>query len=74
VRTFHQLGTEIALAERHALLQRVLIYPASLRREVIKHTLNGVRDRSSADHLRIPLSDVHAIMQAFKEFAEEQAI
>jgi hypothetical protein len=74
VGTLHQLGTEIALAERYALLQPVALHPAALRREVIKHSLNGVRASSIAAHLRIPLNDVHAIMEAFKEFAEEQAI
>jgi hypothetical protein len=72
--TFHQLGSEIALAERYALLQRVLIYPASLRREVIKQSLNGARDSTIASQMRIPLSDVHAIMEAFNQFAEDQPI
>jgi hypothetical protein len=72
--TFRHLGSEIALAERHALLQRVLIYPASMRREVIKQTLNGERDGAIALALRIPLTDVHAIMEAFNQFAEDQPI
>jgi hypothetical protein len=74
VNRFHELGAEIALAERYALLQRVLVHPASLRREVVKQSLNGVRDSAIATSLRIPLSDVHAIMEAFNEFADDQPI
>jgi DNA-directed RNA polymerase specialized sigma24 family protein len=70
---FHQLGTEVALAERHALLQRVLIYPASVRRKVVKQSLNGVSDAVIAAELRIPLTDVRAIMEAFTGFSEDQA-
>jgi hypothetical protein len=70
---FHQLGTEIALAERHALLQRVLIYPASVRRNVVKQSLHGVSDMLIAAELRISLTDVHAIMEAFTGFSEDQA-
>jgi hypothetical protein len=70
---FHQLGTEIALAERHALLERVLIYPASVRRKVVKQSLNGVREASIAAEFRIPLTDVRAIMDAFTGFSEDQA-
>jgi hypothetical protein len=70
----HELGAEIASAERYALLQRVAVYPATLRLEVVRHCLNGVPDTTIATTMRIPLNDVHAIMEAFKEVAEEQAI
>jgi DNA-directed RNA polymerase specialized sigma24 family protein len=72
--TFHELAMEIALAERYALLQRVLIYPASLRREVIRQSLHGVRDAQIAHRLSIPLADMRAIMEAFSEFADDQSI
>jgi flagellar biosynthesis/type III secretory pathway protein FliH len=45
-----------------------------MRREVIKQTLNGERDGAIALALRIPLTDVHAIMEAFNQFAEDQPI
>jgi hypothetical protein len=73
VRPFHQLGTEIALAERHALLERVLIYPPSVRRKVVKQSLHGVRETWIASELRISLTDVRAIMEAFTGFSEDQA-
>jgi hypothetical protein len=69
-----QLNTAIALAERHALLQDVLAYPASLRREVVRKSLHGMRESAIAADLRIPLPDVRAIIEAFKEFADEQAL
>lgn len=72
--SLHQLGAEIASAERYALLQRVAVYPPALRREVVKSSLNGVADSTIAATMRIPLNDVHAIMEAFTEVAEEQAI
>ena len=71
--SLHQLGAEIASAERFALLQRVAVYPAALRREVVKHSLNGVPDSTIATTMRIPLNDVHAIMEAFTQAADEHA-
>jgi hypothetical protein len=75
IRSEHATGlsTEIALAERHALLQRVSLFPASLRRQVIKHSLNGVGESRIAADLQLSLSDVRAILETFHEFAEEQA-
>jgi hypothetical protein len=68
------LSTEIALAERHALLQRVSAFPASLRRTVVKLSLNGIGEARIASDLNISLSDVRAIMEAFHEVADEQAL
>ena len=67
------LSTEIALAERHALLQRVSDFPASLRRQVVKHSLSGLGESRIAADLQISLSDVRAILETFHEFADEQA-
>jgi len=67
------LSAEIALAERHALLQRVSLFPASLRRQVVKHSLNGIGESRIAADLQISRSDVRAILEAFHEFADEQA-
>jgi DNA-directed RNA polymerase specialized sigma24 family protein len=68
------LRNEIALAERHVLMQRVSGFPPALRRQVVKHSLNGIGDAQIASDLRISLSDVRAIMEAFHEFADEQAL
>jgi hypothetical protein len=65
-----QLNTAVALAERHVLMQRVLIYPPSVRREVIRQSLHGGREEWIAADLQMPLTDVRAIMQAFSEITE----
>jgi hypothetical protein len=68
------LRTEIALAERHVLMQRVSGFPPALRRRVVKHSLNGIGDGQIASDLRISLRDVRAIVETFHEFADEQAL
>jgi DNA-directed RNA polymerase specialized sigma24 family protein len=72
--SLHALSAEIAGAESYALLQRVEIYPARLRREVVRQCLSGLSDTAVATMMRVPVNDVHAIMEAFNEVAEEQAI
>jgi hypothetical protein len=68
------LSTEVALAERYALLQRIAVYPAATRRAVVKQHLSGAREAWIAAEVKIPISDVRAIMDAFNEFADEQAL
>src|SRR5579864_8963732 len=68
------LSAEIALAERHVLMQRVSAFPPALRRIVVRRSLNGIGDSRIATDLKISLSDVRAIMEAFHEFADEQAL
>ncbi len=56
----------IALAERHALWQRVLLYPAAQRREVIRRTVAGSEDPAHiANEMQMPVRDVRAIAEAF---------
>jgi hypothetical protein len=56
----------IAVAERHALWQRVLLYPAAQRREVIRRTVAESEDPSRiANEMQMPVSDVRAIADAF---------
>ena len=69
-----QLRAEVARAERYALLQRIAVHPAAVRRQVVKESLSGRRDALIAADLNIPISDVQAIMEAFNEFADEQAL
>ena len=67
--TTSQLDNAIALAERHVLMQRVLIYPPSVRREVIRQSLHGGREEWIAAQMQMPLPDVRAIMDAFSNAA-----
>ncbi|HEX4376767.1 MAG TPA: hypothetical protein VHZ99_06425 [Steroidobacteraceae bacterium] len=56
----------IASAERHALWQRVSLYSAAQRREVIRRTVAGSQDAALvANDLQMPVRDVRAIAEAF---------
>ena len=57
----------VAGAERHALWQRVLLYPAAQRREVIRRTVVGIHDARIARELMMPVGDVRAIAEAFSQ-------
>ena len=57
----------VAVAERHALWQQVLLYPAAQRREVIRRTVAGIRDARIARELMMPVGDVRAIAEAFTQ-------
>jgi hypothetical protein len=69
----YPLGQEIALAERYAALQAISMYPASVRRQVVRQSLHGVPESVIAAALKIPITDVRAIKEVFTEFTEDQA-
>ena len=66
-------GRAVASAERHALWQRVLLYPASQRREVIRQSVSGIRDARIARELQMPVGDVRAIAEAFAQIPHRLA-
>ena len=68
------LSAEVARAECHALLERVVVYPAAIRRQVVRQSLSGRAAAGIAAGLNIPISDVQAIMEAFNGIAQEQAL
>jgi hypothetical protein len=53
-------------------MQRVLIYPSAVRREVIRKSLGGGREEWIAADLRMPLTDVRAIVEVFNEITDRQ--
>jgi len=69
----YPLGHEIASAERYAALQAISMYPASVRRQVVRQSLSGLSESVIAAALKIPIADVRAIKEAFTEFTEDQA-
>jgi len=69
----HDLNSAVALAERHVLMQRVLIYPPSVRRDVVRQSLQGGSEEWIAADLGIPLTDVRAIVEVFSEITEPRA-
>jgi DNA-directed RNA polymerase specialized sigma24 family protein len=69
----HRLGDEIASAERYAALQAISMYPPSVRRQVVRQSLFGLTDTVIAAALKIPITDVRAIKEAFTGFTEDQA-
>ena len=66
------LSHEVALAERHAALEAISLYPAAVRRQVVRQSLHGLRDSTIAAELKIPVTDVRAIRDAFTEFTADQ--
>jgi hypothetical protein len=64
-----RLTNNIQSAERHALWQRVLVYPAAQRVEVLRQSAQGTPDTLIAEGLLMPLSDVRLILQAFNQLA-----
>jgi DNA-directed RNA polymerase specialized sigma24 family protein len=63
------LESEIVFAERQALWQQILVYPAAQRREVLRRAVLGIPDSLIAADLTMPLADVHAILQALDRLA-----
>jgi hypothetical protein len=63
----------IVVAERHASWQRVLLYPAAQRREVIRRCAVGEADTHIARELLIPLHDVRAINDVFERIPHQPA-
>jgi DNA-directed RNA polymerase specialized sigma24 family protein len=73
VMSTHSFGHEVALAERFAALQAISIYPPAVRRQVVRQSLHGLQEATIAAELRIPITDVRAIKEAFTEFTADQA-
>jgi DNA-directed RNA polymerase specialized sigma24 family protein len=65
------LSHEVAMAERHATLLAISIYPPAVRRRVVRQSLHGLRDSTIAAELKICVSDVRAIRDAFTEFTAD---